>query len=91
MNLGGDVSVTVPSGSTGQVCEPEEGQYEIQNSPDSLEPIVAEVNGVTYVYEPGDIGVPVEVDTAGVAVRWTSLFCRQRFSTRCRSISRRSL
>jgi hypothetical protein len=62
MNLGSDVSVTVPSGSTGQVSEPEEGQYEIQNSPDSVEPIVAEVNGVTYVYEPGDIGVPVEVD-----------------------------
>ena len=62
MQLGSDSTVTVPSGSTGRISEPEPGQYEIQNSADSVQAITAKVKGVTYVFEPGDVGVPVEID-----------------------------
>lgn len=62
MNLGSGIAVTVPSGSAGQVSEPEPGQYEIQNRTESAQPITAEMNGVKYVFEPGDVGMPVEID-----------------------------
>lgn len=62
MNLGPDVTVTIPNGSAGRIAETAPGQFEIQNQTESIQPITAEANGVIYVFEPGDVGVPIEVD-----------------------------
>ena len=60
--VGDDIVLTVPGSASGVVAEPEPGQYEIQNSTGSGGPITAMVAGVQYVFEPGDVGVPVPID-----------------------------
>jgi len=60
--VGPDIKLSIPTASTGEVHETAPGQYEIQNRTESADSITAEVAGLIFVYEPGDVGVPVTID-----------------------------
>ncbi len=59
----GEVLVTVPATAVTSVMELPNGQFLIQNAPESLQPITAEVGGQTIQFNPGDLPkLPVAID-----------------------------
>ena len=59
----GDATVTVPAASIVEVTEAEADQFAIQNSPDSPQVVMAEINGQTVEFVPGDDpAIPVPID-----------------------------
>lgn len=60
--IGDDTAVTVPAASAARITEQTAGQFEIQNSPDSLQPITVKIHDQVIEYGPGDRAVPVSID-----------------------------
>jgi hypothetical protein len=54
MSLGDDVKVTIGADSTALVSSPEEGQYVVENTEGSSQPLLIEKDGVVQVVEPGE-------------------------------------
>jgi hypothetical protein len=60
--LGTDIVVTVPGETTATVTEVAEGQFEIENWPESTGTIVVEFQGEMIEFDPGESGIPVIID-----------------------------
>ncbi len=57
-----EVTLVIPGGATATVTETD-GQFEIENSEDSLQPITAVIGGQVVAYEPGALAaMPVAID-----------------------------
>ena len=63
--LGNDIVVTVPSDTAATVTEVSEGQFQIENSPQSTAPIVVTFQGQEIELPSGEISYHVGVDVQG--------------------------
>ena len=59
----GEIVLKVPAASGAEATETTPGQFAVQATPDSLQPVKAEINGQTVVIEPGEpSAIPVNID-----------------------------